>query len=631
MKRRHNDTEVLKPIHEIQAEATGADQVVKPLVGRHDNPHIRVALVILPHPPICAILQHAQQSSLRTGGEFGHLIDEERAALRLFDQAGAIGLRARKRPPGMPENLTLEEFVREDGGVDRDKLPPGSRRQIVNRARDLFLAGPGLAVDRDCHIRRRGPADDGREATHCVGGTDQPGKKLRRHRIVEVNFGRSDGNLGQGRGRAGFQSPDLLQVGANHGEDPPVAEGLDRVDVLAHAIAVGGHAVCQGHTKMSDGAKGRIEAGIPKRPAEEFGRAAPVLAQENAPERDMGEAHGHRLRAGNGCGGPRFAQSQARIRGGEGGKRSPHMRAGSTGAIVRIAEKRERGGGPVQGAFRILPGELSIGEEEVDLGAAFGGSETATRDGRGAFDGQEGRVRVARGEIEQARPPARGEMFVGRERARKKTPRLRSVLAGRDPHPRVGQQIGPIGENLGEGAGIPEAVRKPVRAVKIMSCRGQIAGLAFNSRLEHQGLDQSGPPARGNREADCGANLVPRLGQPGAPERQLRAEEAELGRLPPGKVEARLDPGLRLTQSPQPEQRPDPYGLDMPPEVIHHLGGFEGVASPLEGGGKPAKAQRDFRAEGKERPPGAVEQAPFLGMDQRLGLGMTATRDERRE
>jgi hypothetical protein len=69
------------------------------LKGRADTPNL-------------LLLKDSQQLRLRPRREIGHLVEEQRAAVGLFDEAGAIGHRARERTFHVAEQLRLEKLVR---------------------------------------------------------------------------------------------------------------------------------------------------------------------------------------------------------------------------------------------------------------------------------------------------------------------------------------------------------------------------------------------------------------------------------------------------------------------------------------------------------------------------------------
>ena len=93
-----------------------------------------------------ALLEHAQECSLRAERQIADLIEEEGAPVRAPNQTRMIIDRTRERPLPVPEQLRLEQRLREGAAVDPDKRP-GALRQVMNRARDQLLARTALAQD----------------------------------------------------------------------------------------------------------------------------------------------------------------------------------------------------------------------------------------------------------------------------------------------------------------------------------------------------------------------------------------------------------------------------------------------------------------------------------------------------
>ena len=68
-----------------------------------------------------ALLQRAQQLGLELQRQLADLVEEERAALGLAEQAGARGLRVGERAADVAEELAVEEVLGQRGAVDRDE------------------------------------------------------------------------------------------------------------------------------------------------------------------------------------------------------------------------------------------------------------------------------------------------------------------------------------------------------------------------------------------------------------------------------------------------------------------------------------------------------------------------------
>ena len=83
-----------------------------------------------------AELQHAQELRLQAEGHVADLVEQERPAVRLRQQAPARLDGAGERAAHVAEHLRLEELVRDGGGVHRDERPAraGAPRAWIARA-----------------------------------------------------------------------------------------------------------------------------------------------------------------------------------------------------------------------------------------------------------------------------------------------------------------------------------------------------------------------------------------------------------------------------------------------------------------------------------------------------------------
>src|SRR5947208_990725 len=98
-----------------------------------------------------ALLQYAHQLNLRARGHIADLVKEEGAVSGLLETPDAAGLRSGKGAAFVTEEFALEQGFRNGGAVDRNKGSLGAVAVLVNRARNEFLAGPGLASDKHIH------------------------------------------------------------------------------------------------------------------------------------------------------------------------------------------------------------------------------------------------------------------------------------------------------------------------------------------------------------------------------------------------------------------------------------------------------------------------------------------------
>ena len=81
------------------------------------------------------------------------LVQEQRAAFRLFEATATQALRAGERAALMAEKLGFEQVLGNSRGVDCDERPGGARAVPVQRPGNEFFAGARFAGDQHGGIR----------------------------------------------------------------------------------------------------------------------------------------------------------------------------------------------------------------------------------------------------------------------------------------------------------------------------------------------------------------------------------------------------------------------------------------------------------------------------------------------
>ena len=87
--RRQEDREDVDAVVEVLAEKSRLDERLQVAVGGGDDPHVGLDRAIAAHALELALLQDAEQLDLHGGREVADLVEEERAAVGLFDAADA--------------------------------------------------------------------------------------------------------------------------------------------------------------------------------------------------------------------------------------------------------------------------------------------------------------------------------------------------------------------------------------------------------------------------------------------------------------------------------------------------------------------------------------------------------------
>src|SRR6478735_4824561 len=102
--------------------------------------------------------QGTQQVYLQRERHFADCVEKQRAAFGLLEIAGVRLQRAVECAALVSEQVAAEELRSDGAAIHRNEPSPASA-QIVQRARNEFLAGAALAMNEDIHVEGRDPAN----------------------------------------------------------------------------------------------------------------------------------------------------------------------------------------------------------------------------------------------------------------------------------------------------------------------------------------------------------------------------------------------------------------------------------------------------------------------------------------
>src|SRR5580700_11530778 len=94
-----------------------------------------------------SLLKHTQQFGLQFEWNFSNLIKKYRSMIRQFKTPDALRDCSGKRAPLMTEEFAFEQSGWNGGAINLDERIRSPRTQIVNRARNQFLAGAGFPIN----------------------------------------------------------------------------------------------------------------------------------------------------------------------------------------------------------------------------------------------------------------------------------------------------------------------------------------------------------------------------------------------------------------------------------------------------------------------------------------------------
>src|SRR5713226_486838 len=168
----HLDRDHVEPVEEVLAEAAPRDQLVEVVVGRGDHPDVDLDRVLAAHALERLLFQRAQHLGLRLQAHVSDLVEKERAAVGRLELSLAPRHRARERPLLVPEQLGLDQLLRDGGAVHLHERLFDARGELVDGPGDELLAAAVLAVNQHPPGRRRRGGDLLAEGLHHGALTD---------------------------------------------------------------------------------------------------------------------------------------------------------------------------------------------------------------------------------------------------------------------------------------------------------------------------------------------------------------------------------------------------------------------------------------------------------------------------
>ncbi len=146
------DVKHIQPEVKILPQLSAADGLLWIFVRGRKYPHVHRRFALASQPADFVVFQHAQKLRLRWRGHLADFVQQQRPAVRQFETADAPLCRPGERAAFVAEDFAFHQCFGNRRAVDGYKRSCGSRRELVNGARDDLLARSCLA--RDQHRRR---------------------------------------------------------------------------------------------------------------------------------------------------------------------------------------------------------------------------------------------------------------------------------------------------------------------------------------------------------------------------------------------------------------------------------------------------------------------------------------------
>lgn len=118
-------------------------------------------------------LESPQEADLGGHRQLGDLVQEEGSRVGLLDDPRPMLRRAGEGALAVPEELAVDEGLRDGGAVERHERSRPTRL-FPQPVGTEILAGSGLAQDQDGHGRGGEPVDPPVDLPHGLGGAHEP-------------------------------------------------------------------------------------------------------------------------------------------------------------------------------------------------------------------------------------------------------------------------------------------------------------------------------------------------------------------------------------------------------------------------------------------------------------------------
>ena len=146
--RRDRDADHTQPVIQVGPQQVFGQRPLRRDIQVGQHAHIYLNFVHAAYAADAAVLQHTQQLGLQRDVHGIDLIEQQRAAVCLLEQARAA-LRASVSTLFRPEQQAFQQIIRNGRTVDRKERAVCPRARVVDALREQFLARAGLAVKHD--------------------------------------------------------------------------------------------------------------------------------------------------------------------------------------------------------------------------------------------------------------------------------------------------------------------------------------------------------------------------------------------------------------------------------------------------------------------------------------------------
>jgi hypothetical protein len=156
----------VQSIVQIFAKLTYLDECRQVLVSGGNHANVHVVRPVTAHGSKVPRLEPPQKLRLQVDRQLADLVEQQRAAVCLREQAVARLHGSRECPARMPKELRLEQVFRNGSNVHRDEGAVTTSAASVDRTRDELFADPGFAGHEHGGARSRDKVDGSLQRRH---------------------------------------------------------------------------------------------------------------------------------------------------------------------------------------------------------------------------------------------------------------------------------------------------------------------------------------------------------------------------------------------------------------------------------------------------------------------------------
>ena len=153
------DRKNIQAVVQILPKPAVTHRLLRRSIGRSDHPHVGFLRLRGADPREQARLENAEKLDLQIERHLGHLVEEQRAAVRSFEESLVLAIGPCEAAFLVAEDLAFEQVRRHRATVHCQEGVPSPSAELMHAASNELLAGAALAGDAHRHAGRGNAMD----------------------------------------------------------------------------------------------------------------------------------------------------------------------------------------------------------------------------------------------------------------------------------------------------------------------------------------------------------------------------------------------------------------------------------------------------------------------------------------